>query len=164
MKVIVAIDQSDNWKQVIDAVTKRRWHQDTSFRILTVIEPLQWERACIAESEIAHEVGLRRQKHASQILLEAKKIIENTVSGASVHVELRQGSPRNEIVMAATDWMADKILVGAHGHAPNRLFSGSVSHAVAQNAQCSVELIRLIDAPVKDTARAGDIACKATPA
>jgi nucleotide-binding universal stress UspA family protein len=47
------------------------------------------------------------------------------------------------LVKAATEWMADKILIGAHGHSPNRLFAESVSQAVAQHALCSVELIRL---------------------
>jgi nucleotide-binding universal stress UspA family protein len=147
MKVIVAIDQSANWKQIVEAITKRRWHRDTSFKVLTVLEPMQWEKSSPVSSEIAHEMALRRQKLASQVLLDARGIIEKNIRDCAVHVEVRTGSPRTEIVDAATDWMADKILIGAHGHSPNRLFSGSVSQAVAQHALCSVELIRLREPP-----------------
>jgi len=160
MKVIIAIDRSVNWKQLIEAATIRRWHRDTAFKILTVLEPLQWETPVIG-TEIAHEVALRRQKLASQILLQARKIIQDKIPECTAHVELRQGSARIEIVNAASEWSADKILLGAHGHAPNRLFAGSVPQAVAQHALCSVELVRLRE-PSDDAAKESEMAKSAT--
>jgi nucleotide-binding universal stress UspA family protein len=150
MKVIIAIDQSVYWTQLIEAATKRRWHQDTAFKILTVLEPLQWETLAVG-TELAQEVARRRQKLASQILSEARKIIQDSIQECTVHVELRQGSPRTEIINAATEWSADKLLLGAHGHSQNRLFAGSVSQAVAQHALCCVELVRLREPSEKAT-------------
>ena len=63
------------------------------------------------------------------------------IASAQVHVELKEGSAREQIVRSAIDWMPDKIIVGAHGYAPNRLF-GAVPRAVAIHAPCSVELIK----------------------
>ena len=69
--------------------------------------------------------------------------METGVAGSNVHVEVRQGSARDEIVNAAAEWMADKILVGAHGRSPNRLFPTTIARSVVRHAPCSVELVRL---------------------
>jgi nucleotide-binding universal stress UspA family protein len=144
MKVIVAIDQTVYWKQVVQAVIERHWPHDTTFRVLTVMPALEWKDLdALESSEIFRELLKARQKTAEEILREARELLSKNIDDCSVHTELRQGSPRSEILDAAVEWMADKIMLGAHGHMPNRLFPGTVSRSVAQHAQCSVELIRL---------------------
>jgi len=144
MKVIVAIDQTENWKQVIDAVTKRRWPADTSFRILTVVAPEEWQDLEFADTnDILREIVKLRCLTAERILQAARQKLSEAFSDCTVHVELRKGSPRIEVLDAAVDWMPDKIVLGAHGHDCNRLLPATVSRAVAQYAKCSVELVRL---------------------
>jgi nucleotide-binding universal stress UspA family protein len=61
-----------------------------------------------------------------------------------VHFEIRHGSPKTEIIRTATEWEANRILIGAHGHnvCPHNLM-GSVSRAVAEHAPCSVEIVKI---------------------
>jgi nucleotide-binding universal stress UspA family protein len=57
---------------------------------------------------------------------------------------LQVGSPKEAILDEAERWGADLIVVGSHGYgAIQRLFLGSVSLAVATNALCSVEIVRM---------------------
>ena len=143
MKVIVAIDQSEYWPQVIESVLRRKWPKDTQFKVLTVIAPFQWEHANPATWEkSAKEIYEARHQSAQKILTGARHMLEKGIPNAQVHVDLEQGSPRDRILRAAIEWMADKILLGAHGHSPNRLF-GVVPSSVATHAPCSVELVRL---------------------
>ena len=52
-------------------------------------------------------------------------------------------SPKDAIVEEAERWGADLIVVGSHGYrGPERALLGSVSHAVATQAKCSVEIAR----------------------
>ena len=69
-------------------------------------------------------------------------MLEEGIQYAQVHVELEEGSAHDHILCAAIEWMANKIMVGAHGHSPNRLFA-IVPRTVAAHAPCSVELVRL---------------------
>jgi nucleotide-binding universal stress UspA family protein len=154
MKVIIALDQTGFADQIIEAVTKRHWPIDTQFKVLTVLEPLQWQApSCIEWNKIAEQVLEKRNHHAHEMLIDAKHKIVAAVSNCTVHVETKRGSPREQIVAAAIDWMPDKIILGAHGHSPNRLFAGSVSRSVAQHAICSVELIRLKNLNAKEGER-----------
>lgn len=144
MKVIIAIDQTDYWKQVIDGVIKRCWPDGTSFKIMTVIEPLQWQDHEVGNWQNAAQHALKqRQEQSDTILAEARELVVKVFPDCQVHTESREGSPRVEILRAATEWMADKIVLGAHGHSPNRFFPGAVPRTVCMRAVCSVELVRL---------------------
>jgi nucleotide-binding universal stress UspA family protein len=64
-------------------------------------------------------------------------------SGLSIDTAVRQGDPRTVIVDEATEWRADLIVVGSHGHTGlTRLLLGSVAQAVVAHAPCSVEVAR----------------------
>lgn len=143
MKVVVAIDQTEYSKQIIDAVVKRHWPQDTCFKLLTVIEPFQVEQIDLAKwSKSTKEVLEKRTEAAVQVLKNAKARIERGIENSIVHVDVKQGDPKREILKAATEWMVDKIIVGAHGHVPNRIL-GSVPRVLSRMSPCSVELVRL---------------------
>ncbi len=133
MRVLIAIDQTAYWKQVIDALTKREWPAETSFKILTVVEPMHWEDLDKAMwKNVVLEVSEKRRHAAEEILRQARAILSSEVSHGVVHTELRSGKAHDEILNAASVWMPDKIVLGAHMHSDNRLFPGSVRRSVAQ--------------------------------
>lgn len=160
MKVIIAIDQSAFAQQVVDSVLRHNWPEDTTFKVLTVIEPSQLDEFGAGKWEdLISAVQERRCKTASEVLNQARQKIQAKLPGCSVHTELRQGKARTEIVDAASEWMADKIIVGAHGRSPNRLMlAGTVPAAVAQNAHCTVELVRLAAPAAEQESRSGKVA------
>jgi nucleotide-binding universal stress UspA family protein len=146
MRVLVAIDQTHFWKQVIDSVCARDFPANTEFKILTVLEfsPFHWdEQNSVEWKKVAQELMHHRRDEAHKIMVEARETLARATGNCTVHTELRQGSAREEIINSAIDWMPQKIFLGAHGHAPNRLLPGAVSSSVARRATCSVELIRL---------------------
>lgn len=154
MRVIVAIDQSVYSEQIVDSILRHKWPDDTSFKILTVIEPTQLEEFGSGKwQDLLTAVAEQRSKAALEFLNQARTRMHARFPELSVHTEIRQGKARKEIVDAAAEWMADKIVVGAHGRSPNRLMlAGTVPAAVAQNAHCTVELVRLAVPLDKDEA------------
>lgn len=144
MKVIVALDDSPYAQHVVELIGRRHWPQDTEFKLLHVIEPLVIDDWAEEDwPEMAQELERRRQKHAEKICADARHRIEKHIPDARVHFEIRHGNPKTQIVLAATDWEANRILIGAHGRGvcPHNLL-GSVSRSVAEHSPCSVEIIR----------------------
>jgi nucleotide-binding universal stress UspA family protein len=145
MKVLVAIDDSPYSKIVVDAVCNRRWPTDTQFKLLSVLEPLPVS-TCECECgtfKTLKEINKKRNEQLHATANEARHKIEKAVPTAGVHYEIEEGDPKVEIVKAAVEWEADRILVGAHGRTicPHFL-PGSVSRSVVKNAHCTCEVIQ----------------------
>lgn len=144
MKVVVAIDLSPYTSHVIDTILRRRWSADTQFKIVTVIEPLVADDLDDDElSETINKVMKRRQTAALCYCQEVRKQLQGGIEGSTVHIDIRHGSPREELINAATEWNADKIVIGAHGKdLCQRFLWGGVSRAVAAHSTCPVEIVR----------------------
>lgn len=144
MKVVIALDDSPYSKHMLDLICRRKWHPDTEFKLVHVIEPFDDDSWAVdAWTNIKHDVVVRRHKMAEHMLTEARHKIMEHVPDAIVHFEVREGKPHREIVLAAADWDAHKVLVGAHGRdvCPHNAL-GSVSRHVAEQAPCVVEVVR----------------------
>ena len=144
MKVIIAVDESAYGKKIIETIAHRKWQPDTAFRIISVVEPVSWEEVENENwADLSKRMFEKRKKNATKLCLELKKLLEAQHPDCTVHVDVREGNPRKEIIEAAIDWMADKILIGAHGHdLCDRFVWGGVSRAVTVAAPCSVEVVR----------------------
>lgn len=150
MKVLVAVDQTENWKQIIESVVTRPWPQDTIFRIVTVLEPFQTDSSLSGLNQVMTEANQHRAEQADKIVHNARTQICKRLPGFTACTEVRKGKAQEELIYAAADWMADKIILGAHGRHANRLIPGTVSQYVANNCHCSVELVRLKAEPLLD--------------
>jgi nucleotide-binding universal stress UspA family protein len=141
MKIILAVDDSAYSKEVVSSVSERDWPLDTQFKILTVLEPLD----CLGEKyeDMIHGVDAKRKKAIEHLCQATREKLVATIPGAIIHYEIRAGNPKNEIIDAAAEWSADRIIVGAHGQrgCPHNLL-GSVSRTVAGCAPCTVEIVR----------------------
>jgi nucleotide-binding universal stress UspA family protein len=146
MKILVAVDDSPYSEQMLDAVISRHWPEETQFKVLTVIEPVgkKYVRAIEAEQgQSLQEIDHMRRENAVGICDKIRHSIEAAVKGAIVHYEVRNGRPEEQILEAAAEWNAERIIVGAHGHTvcPHNL-PGSVSRGIAANARCHVEVVK----------------------
>ncbi|CAN5158017.1 universal stress protein [soil metagenome] len=147
MKIIIAVDDSPSSSELVRTVASRKWPADVNFKILTVLEPVCVSYADLSISEYAQtatEIHARR-KTASRHHCEAiRHKLEEAIPSSSIHYEVREGAPWAEIVTAAVEWSADKIMVGEHSRdvCPHNML-GSVSHAVVNQAPCSVEVVSI---------------------
>jgi nucleotide-binding universal stress UspA family protein len=142
MRNIVAIDDSPYSAQVVAAIAARRWPAGSEFKVLSVVEPLE-ALEIAEEDDIESATHRNRRKAAERMCAEARQMLQTAVPDAIIHFEVREGRPVLQIIGAAVDWSADRILIGAHGRdvCPHNLL-GSVSRAVAHEAPCTVEVVR----------------------
>lgn len=147
MKVVVAIDQTVYAGQIIDEILRRQWPADVSFKVVTVVEPPPWQEADWQKRQkLAEEVYGQLEERALTSLKRTRAQISENIPGSTVHIEVCRGIAKDELLKSITDWMPDKVIVGAHGHSPNRLL-GSVPRTLSREAPCSVELVRLKKIP-----------------
>ena len=111
----------------------------SEFKVLSVVEPVEMSE----EDDIESATNRNRRKAVEHMCAEVRHKLQEAIPDAIVHFEVRSGKPVAEIIEAAVDWSADRILIGAHGRdvCPHNLL-GSVSRAVAQEAPCTVEVVR----------------------
>jgi len=143
MKILVAVEESPYSHAVVTELTKRHWPQDTSFKLLTVIEPMDRQaRSAMHGREIAQATLAESHRVAEQFCAQFRQQLLSGIAKSIVHFEVREGNVRDEIILAAAEWGADKIILGANTGLPTQSgCTGAVSHAVAHHASCSVEII-----------------------
>ena len=146
MRNIVAVDDSPYSTQVIEAIGARRWPVNTEFKVLSVVEPIE----CSGDDDIESATNAARHKAIEHMCGEVRHKLQAAVPDSIVHFEVRKGVPTSEILASAIDWSADRILIGARGRhvCPHNLL-GSVSRSVAQQASCTVEVVRPRHSKVK---------------
>ncbi len=72
-----------------------------------------------------------------------ERIRSGKTAGLEITTMIKSGSAREVILDEAESWDADLIVLGSHGYSGwQRFLLGSVSHAVAMRAHCSVEIVR----------------------
>lgn len=133
MKVLIAVDSSPFVTQILDAMRKRLWSDDTSFLILTVVE---------RTPDWSTQEEFNRQ--SSMILDNNVDYFRKKLPHHKVTSEMLQGAAASEIIEAAHDWGADLIVIGSHGDTGVRKTRvGSVAADVVNRAPCAVEVIKV---------------------
>ena len=148
MKLLLATDGSDCSLAAARSVAERPWPEGTEVRILSVVEyHLPFLQATLEPSFINPSAMEKLREEAMQRAQNAIRAAEEIVTTAGLKtsegLSVLLDSPQQVILDEATQWGADLIVVGSHGHRGiNRFLLGSISEAVAMRAECSVELIR----------------------
>lgn len=143
LRLILAVDGSDESDAAVRSVASRRWPAGSVVRVISVYDQRAMDtalgtvtaRASVVHEDADIEVVEQRAENALQLLVQ---------SGIGVQSIVTQGNPAAEILEEAERWGGDAIFMGAHGHGfIERALIGSVSNAVATRAHCSVEVVRL---------------------
>jgi len=123
VRIVVGFNGSPDSEVAVDAVASREWPEGSEARLITV-HPLLTSEARDVAAERLIKVGL-------------------TTSQIS-----KDGNPAYILMREAEAWGADAIFVGTRDvHGFQHLLHGSVSSAIAQEARCSVEVVRMRDPP-----------------
>ena len=146
MKVLLAFDGSEHSQAALAEVASREWPAETEIEVLTVIHsrwPLVGDPFFTVAS--AHmESMIEQQSEAPELLKSAVEQIRAQAPKVSVTSKVLEGVPHEVIVQEAIDWDADLIVLGSHGYGRfRRAVLGSVAAAVAVEAPCAVEIIRM---------------------
>ncbi len=139
MKVIICVDDSQFTEKMMKQIIERRWHDDTEFKLLTVLEPISMS----PDPKMTEFMTLKREREAKKRLGAWRTLLSKEIPRSIIHMVIRHGSPADEILTAAIEWNAQKIIMGAHnkGICP-RFNLGSVSGSVVKQAVCTVEVLR----------------------
>jgi nucleotide-binding universal stress UspA family protein len=143
MKILLALDGSPSSDAAVREICNRPWPAGSELKIVTAINaPIVPDPFLIGVMVYEEMMEHQRQK-APALLEKAAEEIRQKAPDLNVTTKVLIGSPKERIVEEAERWGADLILVGSHGYgAVTRFVLGSVSHAVAHRAHCSVEIVR----------------------
>jgi nucleotide-binding universal stress UspA family protein len=143
VRISLAIDDSDYSDAATQSLLERPWPKDTTVRVLSVCP-----RYLSFPGPYAGDGLLNDEQLVESFLKRAQELVEfaATKLGAldlAVKTRVRQGEPREEILLEGKDFDADLIVVGSHGRTGlRRLLLGRVAEHIVRHAPCSVEVVR----------------------
>jgi len=133
MKVLIATDSSPASQRILEETAARPWPKDTAFCIASVVDVGRFAQLPALIDDARRE--------SEQILKAGAALLARANHFATT--EVLMGAPRKAISAYASQWGADLILAGSHGHgAIGRFLLGSVAQGILRTADCSVEIVR----------------------
>lgn len=149
MKILVAVDGAPCSKFAAESLIHRVWQTDTTFKIISVVEPFHPELAGWNSGFVPAAVEAQKERFEESCRLvretAAQLRASSSISGSEITVEeeVLEGHVKEKIVETARQWGADLIVMGSHGrHGVEKLFLGSISQGVLSDAPCSVEIVK----------------------
>lgn len=140
MRVLVAVDDSAFAEDVLLAVQAGIRHENTEVLVLHVLQPVE----PVPPPEMAQDYApeLEDEKRPAHALVE-RIAAELRRAGFTAQAEVLIGDVTKVIIERATEWHADLITLGSHGHRSILdILLGSVAESVARRAECSVTIVR----------------------
>lgn len=145
MKILVAYDGSAASERALEEVLERPWPRGSQVRLVTVIErPLSVPPTTSVEiyAPLVERVRASLREEAYQRIQAALARFEPR-DDLETSYELREGSAKQGLLDAITEWEADLVVAGSRGTSGlARLVLGSVCHALVTHAPCSVEVVK----------------------
>jgi nucleotide-binding universal stress UspA family protein len=146
MKILLATDGSDCSAVAVNTVAGHTWPEGSELKIISATDipntPLT-EAWRLPDSYYTALDGAAKARAEKAVKEAAERIKSGKVSGLEIVTEVKDGHPTDVILNEAEKWGADLIVLGSHGYNGfERFLLGSVSHAVATHAHCSVEIAR----------------------
>jgi len=146
MKILLATDGSNYSKTAVNSVAERPWPEGSEVKIISAMEipyPPTTETWVMPDSYYSELDRVAREQSEAAVKDAVERIESGNASGLEIITKIISGSAREAILDEAEKWDADLIVLGSHGYSGwQRFLLGSVSHAVATHAHCSVEIVR----------------------
>jgi nucleotide-binding universal stress UspA family protein len=140
VRLIIGVDGSKDAEAAVNAVMTRHWPKGSEARVvgaIGVFPPVATEYAAL---EVEKWVAAENARVNEAVEAASKKL---RGIGFGVSSVVKEADPKQLLCVEAEDMGADCIFVGARGMGRiERLLLGSISSAVANRADCSVEVIR----------------------
>jgi len=148
-RVLLATDGSPSAELAAREIAGRPWPVRTEIRVLSVMDAVLPSVHALFEPPFIHSEEVQRIReegllHAQKAVADAVAILKPSGLPISESVSILLDGTKNVILNEARDWGADWIFLGSHGHqsTAERILMGSVSESVANDAPCSVQVVR----------------------
>ena len=144
MKILIAYDGSEGAESAIDDLKRAGLPRRAEAVVLTIVGELIPTPTSIGGVDTTFAKSLlEEEKNSLALARRARSRIQSVFPGWEILAEAAIGSPASEIITRADEWGPDLIVVGSHGRtALGRMFFGSVSQKVINEARCSVRVAR----------------------
>lgn len=140
--ILVGLDLSPEFQQVIDKVKTLFNEQDTHITLIHIQEPLSFAYGGDIPMDLG-DVQLKMEAQASERLeaIVAELTTEMTTNTIDYHVLI--GQPAHEMHRFAKEHKIDLAVVGSHGRHGLALVFGSTANGVLHGACCDVLAVRI---------------------
>jgi len=144
MKILIAYDGSEGAESAIDDLKRAGLPRRAEAVVLTIAQELIPLPTSIGGVETTFAKSLLEEEKESLALARRARLrIQQLFPAWDILAEAGIGSPGSEIIAMADEWRPDLIVAGSHGRtALGRMFFGSVSQKVINEARCSVRVSR----------------------
>ena len=147
MKILLATDGSEHSNAAVEEIANRPFPEGTQVLIISAYENTSF---IVSESAVMgglaggyEEAGSIAMNLAEKAVKIASETIKEKNPALSISTKVIIDFPKEAILKEAEAFDADLIVLGSQGKgALSRFLLGSVSHAVALHADCSVEIVR----------------------
>jgi nucleotide-binding universal stress UspA family protein len=149
MRILLAVDGSAPSDVAVEEIVNRPWPAGSEVRVISAVHlpftptPETW---ALPESYYSTVEKIAREQAESAVNAAIARLRESNEAREiplTLSEEVIVGHAEEEIINEAKRWNADLIAIGSHGYSGfERFLLGSVSHAVASHAPCSVEIVR----------------------
>jgi universal stress protein A len=144
-KILVPIDFSEHSKRTVSYATKTASRHNSTIYLLHVFQIPDYVVTPYARrkqncAEVQSQVDAAEQEARENLDAFAEEL---SSKGIKVQPYLRVGYPFDEIVLMATHFDVDLIIIGSHGRgAISRLLVGSTAERVVEHAPCPVLVVK----------------------
>lgn len=136
-KILIAVDDSEPGQYAAQRGVDLATQLGAEVALLTVLPP---PPAVVADVKATGQMLDARWEAAHRLL---RRFHDRLPQGTKVDEMVSEGSPPEEIVLTATNWHADAVIVGTHSRQGlSRLLLGSTAEAVIRRAPCTVLVMR----------------------
>jgi nucleotide-binding universal stress UspA family protein len=146
MRILLATDGSNCSVAAVNTVAGHPWPEGSELKIISATDipnVSTTEAWVLPDSYYTALDGAAKARAEKAVKDAAERIKSGKASGLEVVTEVKDGHAKDVILHEAEQWGADLIVLGSHGYSGlERFLLGSVSHAVATHAHCSVEIVR----------------------
>lgn len=147
-KILLAVDGSVYGEAAARAIAERPWPARSEVRVLSVVEVVLPAMHALfdppfVQSDEVQRLRVEAVARAQKAVSDAVAILAPSGLAVSETISVLLDGTKEVILQEALDWGADWLFVGSHGRqGAERLLMGSVSEAIAMQANCSVEVVR----------------------
>ncbi len=155
MRILLAVDGAGHSEAACDAIGRQHFPSGSDVLVVSVVEPPYMGASFVeagASLDLYEMLEKNARSRAADALAKTAAALHATEGSNSLHVttKILAGSPKGAILDEAEAFGAELIIVGSHQHGKVEGFLlGSVAHAVALHAKCSVEIVRSPNAELK---------------